>query len=110
MWIMEIDDMTGKSVHTPGPWMHSKFDDSSDYVHEQRSTSGDIAEVKGHFRSEEERQANINLIIAAPDLLSTLKECADRMSNMALNLESDAILLDRAIAAIAKAEGRMIDS
>ncbi len=51
-------------------------------------------------KSEEKRRAIIDLISAAPDLLAALKEC------MGVERDIDPGVMDRARAAITKAEGR----
>ena len=88
------------SKHTPGPWDM----DEGDYGIYQIETSDQIAEVFSHH-PDEELKANARLIAAAPDLLEVLKQFMDsRAPDYAEAAHPGAY--SRAIAAIAKAEGR----
>lgn len=86
------------SAHTAGPWLNSGLD----IVGSDNNTTV-VASVNGTFSNENEIEANALLIAAAPDLLEALKMIVE-------NTEKDgyvnAGLLDEAIAAIAKAQGK----
>jgi hypothetical protein len=94
--------------HTPAPW-RSDNDDSAICA----GPSMTLARVYwGEERTEEEDRANAHLIAAAPDLLAALKEfrlkeeyvVGAQGQHLILRVPLDAI--QKAAAAIAKAEGR----
>ncbi len=86
-------------THTPGPWWpYRKQGYSNLFI---GSGTHDVAEAT-HAGGEEHRQANAQLIAAAPELLAAL-------NYMVENAEADGwseLMLSDAKAAIAKAEGR----
>ena len=88
------------SKHTPGPWDM----DEGDYGIYQIETSDQIAEVFSHH-PDEELKANARLIAAAPELLEALRELLE-YDGGAFCVCDDPYAMDRARAAIAKAEGR----
>lgn len=97
------------SKPTPGPWQayNAGDDDTSDFrIHRPGMIyEGRIARVGGQGRNEDE--ANARLVAAAPDLLSALKG-ATVVLRTAWERNRDiraGEMLDRALAAIAKAEG-----
>lgn len=102
-----------RPAHTPGPW-HRNIKPASKYpvVWSGRNTHV-AAIVPGAPRrsgsdagmSEEEQEANINLIVAAPDLLFALKSLVEDVGDY-LAWERPCLALDTAQAAIARAEGR----
>lgn len=89
------------SRHTPGPWrvwMKPAGRGTVPFVQAEGDSEA-IAQVFGGERSSEAREANANLIAAAPELLEALK-----------NIENDdghvpAPIWDLVCIAIAKAEG-----
>ena len=122
------------SKHTPGPW-HRNIPPASKYptVWSGRNTHVAAISPGAHRRSgngctmsEEEQEANINLIAAAPEMLAALKvaECFKRLgyTQQAVRaLEAEGITIplvppfgndlanyatEQMRAAIAKAEGR----
>jgi hypothetical protein len=85
--------------HTPGPWKRTS-DKWAVIVAEGRYIS-----IEG--RTEDEVYANTALVSAAPELLAALKAvtfCADVGNGVFRNLTEENA--ERALAAIAKAEGR----
>ena len=89
-----------KTAHTPAPWAILDLKE----IKRIYISGGDIVcDVKG-----EHQAANARLIAASPELLACLKECAELMKHDGFGGEFDegeAPALDRARAAIAKAEG-----
>lgn len=63
--IMNSDDRTATTSHTPGPWTAEKSQDGTMWVHANRAH---VAETVGKF--------NASLIAAAPDLLSIARRWA----------------------------------
>lgn len=63
------------------------------------------ATPKGNERTQSAFET-YSLFAAAPDLLAALKECVARFGDMALSESRTPEIVDRAVAAIAKAEGR----
>ena len=109
------------SAHTPGPWVAecdpSHFDTLSTVVAGAKRKSKGIdrqmiVQVGGraHWR---EQEANTRLIASAPDLLAQLSDLVE-IASAAIEAEDwkvdgccdPSLTLDRARAAIAKAEGR----
>ena len=106
-----------ESKHTPGPWTaHTDVVGTNPDILVDAIGHGIIADIGGG--SIEERQANANLIAAAPELLAALKEYVATIpafrskpvgapGSAARNEQGALIALeDRAKAVIAKAEGR----
>lgn len=100
--------------HTPGPWVASETDDFGDITISTEAGGLAIAAVvNGAFMAmggkEAEQEANARLIAAAPDLLQSLKSLLAFVRDHSENGEvipPYTIEHERAIAAIAKAEGR----
>lgn len=93
-------------THTPGPWAYDK-DSNEIFSCNEAHGCGWVALVKGNDSNgqplpEEERQANAKLIAAAPELLAACKELFMQMRREGCGHQQ---MLDRALAAIAKAEG-----
>lgn len=99
------------SKYTPGPWKHDGHNGLG------MITTGDesavIASVRPALaREREERQANLDLMAASPELLQALKRLASEVEDEHLpepGCELHGPLstaLDIALRAIAKAEGR----
>ena len=91
------------SKHTPGPWDQRYFDDAKVIVVGPKKGQGTkrtlVATLTGP-----EREANGNLLVAAPDLLEALSEVIDLFEwKESGGPEEQAY--DKAVAAIAKAEG-----
>jgi len=65
-----------KLKHTPGPWVKNKYllKDCLKYGISESNSSmlNDIADLKGAFKTEEERESNARLIAAAPEMLEEL--------------------------------------
>lgn len=86
--------------HTPGPWTINRHGaivggDFTEYTNGRGQSQ--IAMATGaHNISDEERNANANLIAAAPDLLDALKRCSKLIEG-----EVPSFVID----AIAKAQG-----
>ena len=88
---------TAAPSHTPGPWKSA-----TGWV--MSKDNGVICgDFPGIYRDNGQAEANMNLIAAAPDLLAALKELLHE-DNQGGGVDLDA--LDRARAAIAKAEGK----
>ena len=88
------------TFHTPGPWMVSPYNN----VTSRNGTIAKTEQMPGN--NDRERDANANLIAAAPDLLEALEAAVARVQ--IANEEGDNILsawLPDAISAIAKAKG-----
>jgi hypothetical protein len=99
-------------AHTPGPWVFR--DPEGDELHEIYAESG--RELICFPVWTHNQKANIPLIAAAPELLAALKGAKDELivlyEECYPNDEDDndvTAAIDMAIAAIAKAEGRMSD-
>ena len=92
-------------THTPGPWWLAPHANDGGNI---RAAIGSVASV--HFReSNAEHEANIRLIVAAPDLLAELRYIANanpREWHEETRSDFQAWAQNRARAAIAKAEGR----
>lgn len=99
--------MNDKAKHTPGPWV----DEGDPNLSNIRSDEGNIictvwpGATSGRFVSQEECRANVQLIIAAEDLLEACKAIVDHDENSFTCgntiWEATALCKD----AIAKAEG-----
>jgi hypothetical protein len=91
-------------AHTPGPWHHFGIKTDAPMIN-----AGDditVAVVSKEWTTEQEKEANVALIAAAPGLLTWLKHCYEVES--ALQRESRALSDEdfRAIAhVLARAEG-----
>lgn len=100
--------------HTPGPW-HRNIPPASKYPTVWSGRNTHVAAISpgaprgsgnGATMSEEEQEANINLIAAAPDLLAALTWFINDIDgDHTVMLEFDQAVTN-ARAAIAKAEGR----
>lgn len=86
--------------HTPGNWIH--LDGS---IYSESDPSGkDIATInKNGNTTEEEEQANGDLIAAAPDLLEALKDVLSQVNDPDSDFNIDYFLQQRIEAAIQKA-------
>ena len=92
--------MKDQPKHTPGPWSADKATYHNGYVEHFVRRDGDAVAIASDITDPETRQpseANALLIAAAPDLLEALK---DALEHIPMTLQG------RALAAIAKAEGR----
>ena len=101
------------SKHTPGPWAVEGEDCQAIVL----SPSGWIIAQTDHIHSKDPSQwedihmANMRLIAAAPDLLESLEDLLSNLDEMGLatmpgdTFENMRETVDRARAAIAKAEG-----
>jgi hypothetical protein len=92
---------------TPGPWFYSGKHEECQARYVGTSTERDpLNEVAVLFTGgPEERQANANLIAAAPELLEALQESMKIWESSPLDVSEASILLD-CRAAIAKALGQ----
>ena len=92
--------MKTKNQHTPGPWSVSPYMNIT-------SRNGTVAKTEQMPDNDDsEREANANLIAAAPDLLSALRFLlADYIAIQGDKLTGSSVPIDMAQAAIAKAEG-----
>ena len=104
--------------HTPGPWViDSDGDGKANAIVTSThlaSLDDDICEVYGgNMDDDDTRQANARLIAAAPDLLAALRTLANQISpdsddypdSSYFRMMQDAE--EKALAAIAKAEGKV---
>lgn len=99
-----------ESKHTPGPW---KWWTTHEGSHRINPEEGGLVIASCDTRNpfSYEQEANARLIAAAPDLLEALKDLldtsvwADAEGNVTIRLSGEPAV-KRAIAAIAKAEGR----
>ena len=91
--------------HTPGPWKTSAM--APGIVYREADGKRDELVCTAYRRNDDEHNANARLIASAPDLLVTLRElladCTDTDGGL---LRPTHYVVDRARAAIAKAEGR----
>jgi hypothetical protein len=105
------------TTHTPGPWEVKQGADERDFIVADQ-TGNTVCEPNAelfnewpeldpnvHHISVAEAQANARLIAAAPDLLESLKEALSIIGNR-LPVGSFTEAKAKALAAIAKAEGR----
>jgi hypothetical protein len=91
--------------HTPGPWRISDGVSSHVYLIDGRidGQSSAVAEIVfAHARN----PADARLIAAAPDLLAALRDVLRIATAASIGVSGNQPRLDRARAAIAKAEGR----
>lgn len=97
--------MSAPDNHTPGPWRVSEASvyAGGDYIEIADPFNGFDYE-EGRLLPIDERQANANLIAAAPDLLERLKQCAEVLA--AEGGHEGGLWLDEIRITIAKAEGR----
>lgn len=107
-------------AHTPGPWdvgtsgFHVYFapaeytDEQIDSDRRYDSIIADTRPANAAFSGipDREMQANARLIAAAPDLLAALVEYVERHEASMTSSPAGLPEYDRAVAAIAKAEGR----
>lgn len=93
--------MTADNVkHTPGPWFaKGRYIGTKNHM----SAIGECRDVNGNWSNDAPASANARLIAAAPDLLSTLREIAGNGDGTGRNPQ---LMVDAALAAIARAEGR----
>ena len=92
------------TTHTPGPWgfyVEPNGDSPIVYVVDDHCTPHDILRGESGFGLDITR-ANARLIAAAPDLLATLKELIDLEGPLPGNVA----WFNKAVAAVARAEGR----
>lgn len=94
-------------THTPGPWAYDP-DSKEVFSTNELHGCGWIALVKGNDSQGcplpvAEHEANASLIAAAPELLAACKELFMQMRREGCGHQQ---MLERALAAIAKAEGR----
>ena len=86
--------------YTPGPWKAVKAAHGPIDILDSRGR--DVVTVYGGGVETESQGANARLIAAAPDLLSTLREIAGNGDGTGRNPQ---LMVDAALAAIARAEG-----
>jgi len=90
--------------HTPGPW---HVEDAFMVINSQCIQIAEAQQIDyddlGELPSDEEVSANARLIAAAPDLLECVKELFMQMRREGSGHQQ---MLERALAAISKAEGR----
>lgn len=100
---------TKNSGHTPGPWDADDFDGACHYI---RSEDGRLV-VKTALcwpisRTTEEDAANVRLIVAVPELLAAAELAIGVWGRLSLpTAEEGAVALNRLVAAILKAKGRL---
>ena len=95
-----------KSTHTPGPWKMSSCSDGREIVSHSCGMTFPIAEAcdgLGKANGLKEAQANARLIASAPDLLDSLRDILEMVTDNRLHGEE----VYRAANAIRKAEGRI---
>lgn len=89
------------SKHTPGPWINLG---NGDIVAQSENYCGGEKDIASVFlTSNDEDEANANLIAAAPELLEALKDMLDGHEDACTGYGEGAA--DKARAAIAKATG-----
>jgi len=101
--------------HTPSPWGFGNGRDGERLILGQNGSRNYVCNVQIHqtprhmgILDEEEREANAQLIKAAPDMLEALKQTTDQIEadNDSSGLDGRGALVGKARAAIAKAEGK----
>lgn len=90
--------------HTPGPW-HRNIKPASKYNTVFAGRNQHIAHLHVYGLSDDELEANCNLIAAAPELLKALK-LADVLYSKDLSRQDRNDCIDEIRKAIAKAEGK----
>lgn len=100
--------------HTPGPW-HRNIPPASKYPTVWAGRNTHVAAISpgaprrsgnGCSMSEEEQEANINLIAAAPEILAALKVMVEAYGEAEVDAADQPSMVREAMRAIAKAEGR----
>lgn len=98
------------SQHTPGPWkLDRPIYNTHAWITGGDNTQPFIKMFLGQPRShtkDPELEANFNLVMASPELLGALKELlADHLETLEDPTESEQLMIQRCLDAIAKAEG-----
>lgn len=97
-----------KHQHTPGPWSVSPADDTVVIDAMRR----EVAAIDGDYNTPDtwpQMEANARLIAAAPEMLDSLKDCVRMLEAVRYTAglgKHQMERVERAKAAIAKAEGR----
>jgi hypothetical protein len=100
------------SKHTPGPWIHVHNEPvyghrGNAYVWTSKGPGhGIIADANTSLFRADEIEANARLVAASPELLDSLREVVDWATDFEASDQRTTAILNRAFAAIAKAEGR----
>lgn len=97
------------SKHTPGPWQYSFEGGTVAFILESDGATVAKISVTENSTAHSTLAANARLIAAAPELLAALKDCVFWYANRDDELwpfEKQPPEIQRAMAAIAKAEGR----
>lgn len=89
--------------HTPGPWKRN-IKPATKYNVVWSGRNRHVAKVEVEILPEEEIEANINLIVAAPDLLAVC-ERAKKLLEPELTREPHRTIFWELVTAIAKAKG-----
>ena len=97
--------------HTPGPWRVDVAQDRDGTIHSvdvrEAAYGLFVAAVEAHTEEHADVMANARLIAAAPELLAVLKRMVlDCERTVELECVHGSQVVDDAIAAIAKAEGK----
>lgn len=99
------------SVHTPGPWV---IDWETGTIHAQNVAGGmHIAEARRGHMPWEQRQANVRLIAAAPELLAALESARDGFAAIMQRCEEETVtriarnMLGNVCASIESAKGEL---
>ena len=89
--------------HTPGPWK-SRPENKGSWTAVVHAAGGECIAVCSSGSAD--NHANARLVAAAPELLEALQFCLDQMDPDRHTVERIDKAMDRAYAAIAKAEGK----
>lgn len=99
-----MDTNVKQAQHTPGPWSRN-IPPARKYCTVFAGRNTHIAYLAGEHMTDEEAEANINLIAAAPELLAALREALPHVAVKMQGTTDGGPLLARIRAAIAAATG-----
>lgn len=95
-----------KTQHTPGPWRVDPSDDGTSWI--IGNNEGFIADCRcDNNLSEDQTNANSQLISASPDLLNALEDLFAMIQGEFPSILEDNHHFDKITAAIAKAKGEL---
>lgn len=80
-----------KTQHTPGPWARNISPAWKYPIYEEKNHNKIAYIIKDACISEAEQEANLNLIVAAPELLETLEGIHKALSRMIDKYDPDSI-------------------
>ena len=99
--------MHNPTGHTPGPWTAVKLDDDGHYDITANNGAAVIAGTAGWYGEHNPGEANARLIAAAPEMLEACRLYRSWRERAEPCRAAFGWRLDAALAAIAKAEGRV---